>query len=126
MGTSSEQSIISKKKRKHKVTAAQLHFEMERIEADRVHLNNAYYAIIEKVQEQKVHRNGGNVSIAAIVKKVNKMYNTKWRADTIRKRIRNGTESTVPMKGRKPKLPKTLKKPSEMQFFPSSTSDATR
>jgi len=49
MGTSSEQSTISKKKRKHKVTSSQLHFEMKRIEADRVHLNNAYYAIIEKV-----------------------------------------------------------------------------
>jgi len=101
MVTASEQSTISKKKKKHKVTAAQ----MERIKADRVHLNNAYYAIIKKVQEQKALCNGGNVSIAAIVKKVNEMYNTNWPADTIRKKIRNGTESTVPQKGRKPKLP---------------------
>ena len=77
---------------------------MERIEADRVHLNNAYYAIIKKVREEKALRNGGDVSVAAIVKQVNEMYNTTWRADTIRKRIRNGNESSLPMKGRKPKL----------------------
>ena len=102
-----EEPTMSKKKKQCRVTAVQMRCQMEGIGAERLHCERAYHAIIEKVRAAQSLCNG-KVLIAPIVKTVNTMYNTEWKADTIRRRIRDGTECVVPRKGPRRQLHESI------------------
>eukprot|EP00532_Pseudo-nitzschia_australis_P013819 CAMPEP_0168210622 /NCGR_PEP_ID=MMETSP0140_2-20121125/3272_1 /TAXON_ID=44445 /ORGANISM="Pseudo-nitzschia australis, Strain 10249 10 AB" /LENGTH=775 /DNA_ID=CAMNT_0008137243 /DNA_START=1493 /DNA_END=3820 /DNA_ORIENTATION=- len=104
-----EESTNSKKKKVRRSTAVQIKRHVERIGAERLNTEHTYRTIIENVRQQQYLCNG-KVLIAPIVKRVNEMYNTNWKLDTIRRRLRDGTENTVPRKGRKKQLPEFIEK----------------